>query len=104
MSTWQFLHNREVGFDELREAIATAIDLEQEVRSVQIRIPYDRTELVERFYRVATVSAQDHDESGTLLTGRIAARHLEPYRRYLLHEEPAKIEPATTATTRESAA
>jgi GTPase len=84
-----------LGFDELRSAISTAIDLEREVRTVQVRIPYNRTELVERFYRVATVSEQDHDETGTLLHGRIAARHLEPYRQYLIHEEPAVIAPST---------
>jgi GTPase len=84
-----------LGFDELRSAISTAIDLEREVRTVQVRIPYNRTELVERFYRVATVSEQDHDETGTLLHGRIAARHLEPYRQYLIHEEPAVIVPST---------
>jgi GTPase len=84
-----------LAFDELRSAISTAIDLEREVRTVQVRIPYNRTELVERFYRVATVSEQDHDETGTLLHGRIAARHLEPYRQYLIHEEPAVIAPST---------
>jgi GTP-binding protein HflX len=87
--------HEKLGFDELRSAISTAIDLEREMRTVQVRIPYNRTELVERFYRVATVSEQDHDETGTVLHGRIAARHLEPYRQYLIHEEPAVIAPST---------
>jgi GTP-binding protein HflX len=92
------------GFAELREAIAAAIDLEKGTKLVRVRIPYDRTELVERFYRVATVSEQGHDETGTLLTGRISARHLQPYRRYLLHEEPATISHAAAPATSESAA
>lgn len=93
-----------LGFDELREAIAVAIDREQDARLVRVCIPYDRTELVERFYRVATVSEQRHDENGTLLTGRIAARHLAPYRAFVLHEEPAVIGRGASTQTSESAA
>jgi GTP-binding protein HflX len=92
------------GFDELRSAISAAIDLERNVRNVQLRIPYDRAELVERFYRVATVETLDHDDQGTLLGGRISTRHLEPYRPFLLHDEPAILTPANASRNRESAA
>jgi cation transport ATPase len=60
--------------------------------------------MVERFYRAASVDAVDHDETGTLLTGRIAARDLEPYREFLIHEEPAVLTAAAATGTRESAA
>ena len=92
------------GFEALRDAIATAIDEERGVRAVQVRIPYDRSEMVERFYRAASVDAVDHDETGTLLTGRIAARDLEPYREFLIHEEPAVLTAVAATGTRESAA
>jgi 50S ribosomal subunit-associated GTPase HflX len=90
------------GFEALRDAIAAAIDQERGIRTVQVRIPFDRSELVDRFYRAASVDSVSHDERGTLLTGRISSRHLEPYREFVIHEEPAVL-PAT-ANSRESAA
>jgi len=92
------------GFDALRDAIARAIDEEQGVRAVQVRIPYDRAELVERFYRAASVDSVEHDENGTVLTGRIPARHLDPYRQFVIHDEPAVLAGATAVASRESAA
>ena len=92
------------GFDALRNAIGVAIDEERGMRTVQIRIPYDRSELVERFYRTASVDSVEHDEAGTVLTGRISARHLDPYRDFLIREEPAVLPAAATSGTRESAA
>jgi GTP-binding protein HflX len=92
-----------IGFDALREAIADAVDRELGMRTVQVLIPYDRAELVERFYRAASVDSVEHDERGTLLTGRIAARRLDPYRDFVLHEEPAVLTPAGTGVN-ESAA
>jgi hypothetical protein len=73
------------------------------MRTVQVLIPYDRAQLVERFYRAASVHSVEHDERGTLLTGRIAARRLDPYRDFVLHEEPAVLTPAG-AGVNESAA
>ena len=93
-----------IGFDALRDAIATAIDEEQGVRTVQVRIPYDRAELVERFYRAASVDSVEHDEDGTVLTGRIPDRHLDPYRQFVIHDEPAVLAGAAAAASRESAA
>ena len=81
-----------LGFDALREAISAAIDAEANVREVRVRVPYDRGELVDRFYQVATVTTVDHDELGTLLNGRIASRHLDPYRPFLLLDEPARFD------------
>jgi GTP-binding protein HflX len=92
-----------IGFDALREAIADAVDRELGMRTVQVLIPYDRAELVERFYRAASVDSVEHDERGTLLTGRIPARRLDPYREFVLHEEPAVLTPAG-AGVNESAA
>ena len=95
---------QQTGFDDLRSAISAAIDQERNVRSVQLRIPYERAELVERFYRFATVDSLDHDDHGTLVTGRISTRHLDPYRQFLLHDEPAVLTPAEAGRRRESAA
>jgi GTP-binding protein HflX len=91
------------GFDDLRRAITAAIDEQDDLRTVQLRIPYDRSELVERFHRVATVSGLDHDDQGTLVSGRIPARDLGPYRSFVLIDEPARLAP-TGRNARESAA
>ncbi len=86
------------GFDELRAAIAAAIDAERDVLDVELLIPYTQGEMVERFYRNGRVSGVDHDEQGTRLTGKIAQRDLEPFREFL------QVRPAATLPERPSAA
>lgn len=95
-----------IGFDDLRQAISTALDVEREVLEVEVHIPYLNGELVERFYRTARVSSLEHDETGTRLSGRIAQRDLEPFRPFLI-VKPAKTlpeRPAAAAPAPESAA
>jgi GTP-binding protein HflX len=92
-----------IGFEELRRAVATAIDNQDDLRTVQLRIPYDRSELVERFHREARVTNVNHDENGTLVAGRIPARHLGPFRSFVMVDEPALLAPAGRKA-RESAA
>ncbi|MDQ2682935.1 MAG: GTPase HflX [Chloroflexota bacterium] len=94
------------GFDELRAAIATAIDEEREVIDVELLIPYTQGEMVERFYRKARVANVDHDEHGTRVSGKIAQRDLEPFREFLQVRPAATLpdRPSSAASVPESAA
>jgi GTP-binding protein HflX len=85
--------NQKLGFDELRAAITRALEAERGIAEVVVHIPYAESVLVERFYRVAKVTSLEHDETGTLLTGKVSQRDLEPFRAYV-QVKPAKSMPA----------
>ena len=58
-----------IGLDALREQVALV--LAESMQTVQVLIPYARTELVELFHRRGHVEREEHQPEGTLLTGRI---------------------------------
>ena len=58
-----------IGLDALREKIAQV--LAESMQTVQVLIPYAKTELVELFHRRGFVQQEEHRPEGTLLTGRI---------------------------------
>jgi GTP-binding protein HflX len=93
---------KRIGFAELRTAVSDAIDTEREVADVRLKIPYGASYLVERFYRVASVSDLQHDEEGTLIAGRIASFDLEPFRPYLISEPVVEQAPLPLQTRHET--
>src|SRR5579884_993462 len=58
-----------IGLENLREKIARV--LAESMHTVQVLIPYNRTELVELFHRRGHVAREEHTPEGTLLTGRL---------------------------------
>jgi len=58
-----------IGLENLREKIAQV--LAESMQSVQVLIPYSKTELVELFHRRGHVAREEHTPEGTLLTGRL---------------------------------
>jgi GTP-binding protein HflX len=58
-----------IGLENLREKIAQV--LAESMHTVQVLIPYNRTELVELFHRRGRVAREEHTPEGTLLTGRL---------------------------------
>lgn len=91
--------HQKLGFGELRAAITSALEAEREVTEVVVHIPYADSVLVERFYRVAKVTALDHDETGTRLTGKVAQRDIDPFRPYL-QVRPTKTMPERASSSR----
>src|SRR5579884_1519289 len=67
---------KKVGLDALREKIAEVLAATME--SMQLVIPYDKSELVELFHRRGHVDQEQHTPEGTLLVGRIP-RSLKGY-------------------------
>jgi len=64
------------GLDALREKISHI--LAESMQSVQVTIPYEKSELVELFHRRGYVEREEHHPNGTFVTGRIP-RSLQGY-------------------------
>jgi GTP-binding protein HflX len=58
--------------------------LNQELVYVTVRIPYREGGLVSLFYQQGTVDREEHGKEGTILAGRLPARYLGAFRRYLV--------------------
>ncbi|HLI08685.1 MAG TPA: GTPase HflX [Ktedonobacteraceae bacterium] len=70
-----------IGLENLREKIAQV--LADSMQTVQVHIPYARTELVELFHRRGCVTHEEHTAEGTLLIGRVPrvlSGYYAPYR------------------------
>lgn len=71
-----------VNIDILLAAIEDTLEREEGFQPVTAHIPFDRSELVERFHTRGRVDEQDFDEGGTLITGWLPERELgrfEPF-------------------------
>jgi GTP-binding protein HflX len=59
------------GLDKLLATVESLLEQEQNFVSVTITIPYDRSELVDRFHRLGRIESTAHDERGTTLKGSL---------------------------------
>ena len=66
--------------DELLERIEAM--LERGFLRLRVRIPYDHAALVDLFHRKGTITTERHTEKGTLITGSLPSRFVEPFRRF----------------------
>jgi GTP-binding protein HflX len=71
-----------LGLTELLGRVETVLN--QEMVYVTVRIPYREGGLVSLFYQQGTVEREEHGKDGTILAGRLPARYLEAFRRYLV--------------------
>jgi len=71
-----------LGLTELLGRVETVLN--QEMVYVTVRIPYREGGLVSLFHRQGTVDREEHGKEGTTLAGRLPARYLEAFRRYLV--------------------
>ena len=70
------------GLDLLLARLETLIETEADYVPVQLRVPYDRSDLVNRFHGTGRVESVAHDEAGTTIQGTLPAAQLgrfEPY-------------------------
>jgi GTP-binding protein HflX len=63
---------RGIGLDRLLARIEE--ELNHNLLTVRVRIPYNQGDLVAEFHRAGTVLAESYDESGTLIEGRLPRR------------------------------
>ena len=71
-----------LGLTELLGRVETVLN--QGLMYVTVCIPYREGGLVSLFHRQGTIEREEHGREGTVLAGRLPARYLEAFRRYLV--------------------
>ncbi len=72
--------------------IENMLEREEGFRQVSVTIPYDKSDLVERFHTHGHVVDRDYTESGTILSGSLPHRELSKFEQYLNADESAEIQ------------
>jgi GTP-binding protein HflX len=72
-----------VGLDELLGKVENLLERERQFLTVTLSIPYDRSDLVERFHRLGRVEGTSHDERGTTVHGSLPEYALGAFSPYL---------------------
>jgi GTP-binding protein HflX len=80
-----------LNIEELLTRIEVMLEQEEGFRSVKAIIPYDRSDLVERFHTQGHVVERDFTEDGTVLTGSLPHRELSRFEPYLHTDGAAEI-------------
>lgn len=81
-----------VNIEELLTHIEETLEREEGFQSVVATIPYDKSDLVERFHTQGHVLERDFTEEGTVITGSLPGREIERFRPYLDADAPAEIQ------------
>lgn len=71
------------GIEELLLAIEQTLEREEGFTPVVVTIPYEKSELVERFHTQGHVVERDYNEHGTVISGSLPSRELARFEQYL---------------------
>lgn len=71
------------GLDQVFSRLETMIETEADFVPVQLTVPYDRSDLVNRFHGAGRVETVAHDEAGTTILGTLPAAQLGRFEPYL---------------------
>jgi GTP-binding protein HflX len=90
----------------LLNAVEAVLEREEGFVPVTARIPFNRSELVERFHTNGRVDGRDFDENGTTLTGWLPERELGQFTPYVTldgthpngHDESVRSDPSGEVT------
>ncbi|CAA9549570.1 MAG: Ribosome LSU-associated GTP-binding protein HflX [uncultured Thermomicrobiales bacterium] len=83
-----------VGLDRLLARVEAALEEDADFVPVRLRIPFSRSDLVDRFHRAGRVEETEFDEAGTTILGRLPAAEIgrfEPYLSVLQEAAPAPL-------------
>jgi GTP-binding protein HflX len=79
---------RSLGLEELLAAVERLLEAEQGFVRVTLDVPYDRSDLVDRFHRIGRVEEATHDERGTALVGMLPANMVSAFAPFIaVHAE-----------------
>jgi GTP-binding protein HflX len=79
---------RGLGLEELLAAVERLLEAEQGFVRVTLDVPYDRSDLVDRFHRIGRVEEATHDERGTALVGMLPANMVSAFAPFIaVHAE-----------------
>lgn len=80
-----------INIEELLTHIEVTLEREEGFKSVIVTIPYDKSDLVERFHTNGHVLERDFTEEGTVLTGSLPSRELARFEPYLQKDGGTEI-------------
>lgn len=80
-----------LGLDAMMNAVERTLEAEYDFVPVRVRIPFDRQELVDRFYRLARVEDREYDEGGATLRGSLPSAFVGRFDGFI-QELPRAIE------------
>ncbi|MDP9370388.1 MAG: GTPase HflX [Chloroflexota bacterium] len=75
---------KRLGLDALLAKIEATLEADADFVPVRLSVPFDRTDLVDRFHRLGRVEETSHDETGTTLLGQLPAAALGRFAPFLL--------------------
>jgi GTP-binding protein HflX len=82
-----------IGFDPLLARVEAALEADADFVPVRLRVPFARTDLVDRFHRLGRVEETHFDEGGTTLLGRLPSAALGRFEPYLSPRTEAPAAP-----------
>ncbi len=91
-----------LGLDQLLDRVDAILAQEQDFVSVTLTVPFENSELVDRFHRLGRVNELIHDEHGTTIRGSLPSALAGTFAPYLTVHGPAQ--PAVLPTAKEPAA
>jgi GTP-binding protein HflX len=91
-----------LGLDLLLATVDAILTREQTFVAVTLTVPFERSDLVDRFHRAGRVEEVSHDEQGTTVRGALPSALTGAFSPYLSIHGPAQ--PASLPAARESAA
>ncbi len=80
-----------INIEELLQHIEQTLEREEGFTDVEVVIPYDKSELVERFHTQGHVVERDFTEQGTVLTGSLPSRELARFQPFINKDDTAEI-------------
>ncbi len=86
---------RGLGLDELLAGIERLLEVEQEFVPVTLVVPYNRTDLVDRFHKIGRVEDSSFDERGTTLSGLLPSAMVSAFAPFVAIVSPARPERET---------
>jgi GTP-binding protein HflX len=89
--------------DALLGKVEAMLELEAGFVSVELTIPFDQSQLVERFHSFGRVTEQSYDSLGTKLIGQLPARDIGRFDPYIRALEPVAEEAVAEPPTEDAA-
>lgn len=81
-----------INIDEMLTRIEQILESQEGFLPVSVTIPYDKSDLVERFHTHGHVVDRDFTEDGTILSGTLPSREMERFKPYLSKDAEAEIQ------------
>jgi len=95
---------RGLGFDDLLAAVERLLEREQVFVRVTLDVPYNRSDLVDRFHTIGRVEDSRFDDSGTSLVGLLPSAMVAAFEPYVTVQAPVAAVPQRRQVVPESAA